>query len=211
MPADAVPAWQQPAATGLPPPLREHMDALQTTFDDCGKMTEMLSRMGDLVEQVQHTVDTSKGDADEAICGLQGDMQSFRNKIQCQVSRVESQLRKELQRSQQDFLDIQARHRKEFDELVARNIGKFEDVHVQAMSTVDEVRSQADDELQHAFERLQLQFKAIGARHDRDLTHAMGQIRQCAGAVSDNVRAAQSSWMRAQAQLVGLNTWAVAW
>ncbi|KAK0521490.1 hypothetical protein OC835_005353 [Tilletia horrida] len=211
MSGSSLPQPRDAATAGLPPPLREHIAVLETTFENCGKMTETLGRLGDLVDLLEQTVHTKELDVDQALEDLHSDIEAFRSAVQQQVKRIEDMLSKALHSSQQEFMEAQDRSRKEFADLLDKNRVKFETLQEQAVHTVDEVRLRADDGFSVTFKRLEGRLRAIGVRHGRDMARAMGQIRECSGAVMGSVRQTQSTWIRAQSQLVGLNTWAVAW
>ncbi|KAK0527447.1 hypothetical protein OC835_004976 [Tilletia horrida] len=173
-------------------------------------MTESLSRLDDLVDLVQHTVGVREKDVEHALEQFQTDMQSFRTGMQSQMDRIETQVKKELSRSQQEFNDAQDRSRREFEDLFSKNKSKFDELQAQVAGAVDEVRARTDDDFCRTVSRLEMRFKDLSHRHTQDVARGMTQIKECSGTVSTTVRAAQSAWMRAQSQLAGLNTWAVA-
>ncbi|KAK0564265.1 hypothetical protein OC844_001809 [Tilletia horrida] len=211
MPGRLASPAQQPATAGLPPPLQQQIATIEGTFEAYATMGGALSRFCDAVTTFEDVVVEDGQDLDMAIRALRNDVQDLRSSMAGQMTSMEQQVRSELNQTRQRYAETQHRMVQELGDVLSRSQVNLDSIQEQATATLKGLQSRADEDFDKVTQRLFDKFRVLEGKRDRKFGEMLQQMKERSGDVANNVRTAQSIMSRSQSQLVGLNTWAVAW
>ncbi|KAE8222310.1 hypothetical protein CF319_g4468 [Tilletia indica] len=140
-------------ATGLPPRVQEELNELEAALNNCGRMTDTLSRLDDVVGLFKHIIKRNEQDLDGIVEDTTAGLDDIRTFLRRRVNVLESSMESELERSQRAFDLVQIQAYQELEATQERNRERFVEVRNQAKITFDEVRSKTEEEMDRFLER----------------------------------------------------------
>ncbi|KAE8243940.1 hypothetical protein A4X03_0g7649, partial [Tilletia caries] len=173
---------QAPSIIGVPRALQDHANNLQRTYENSGKMTAGISRLGAAELSFSNTVDKHEKD-----------MTLVRAQVQQHLTQMQLRLQQELERSKR------------------RIAGQVHHMNQQLETEWSQCQTSMLSEVAGALDQVHQQLEHVGDSLQLDLTSTLQDVKGCAAGIKETIVATERDWMRAQGQLAMFSSWSMAW
>ncbi|KAE8225857.1 hypothetical protein CF326_g7800 [Tilletia indica] len=109
-----------PLAAGVPPHFQRHMGALESATEQCGRMSESVARLVEVVGFFERFVDRNDEDRSGDAEGVVTLVQEIRQASTEELAEIDAAMQMEFDRSKKEFEEDQARCQAEFQAMQVR-------------------------------------------------------------------------------------------